>query len=1329
MSAPRDDETREAARLERLLEGAREMAERGETDAECLAASGSVDRRMAEPILRGALAFEAALAPDAEERAIEGTTLERERSRQLELPAPELPEDYEVRGEIGRGGMGVVYRVHQRSLERDVAVKVLMPGELRFAQALDRFRREAKSLAKLRHRHIVAIHDVGEVGGSLFYSMDLIEGGSLAERLADGPLAPAPTLRIMRQITSAVAYTHGAGLVHRDLKPANVLLDEEGDAFVVDFGLASDTAWERGLTSTGHVLGTPDFMSPEQARGEREAIGEASDIYALGAILYVCLTGVAPFGSLPIADKIHAVVYESPRAPRKRNPKVPRDLETICLKAMAKRPDERYATARALLEDLERFDEGRSIRARRARWWQVGRRAVRRHARELVAGALVGLTALALSWMSGAGRAEALFKERLGAAERLLDAGEARAARMTLDEALASLGEDSLDGELQRRVDRTRARCLLIEGSEWLQAGRAEEGRALLERAARGLELASDGIRYSRATGWPRIRFEILADLAMAQAQLGDRAAALATFARFDGGLVQGPWMARLSDWMAPRLADPSDPGHPAAVLFVAEAVDWSTPGAFGDWLARYPEDAARALGALLGSLDLLASGRRQLVEDGLIRRNALASRALFTAGQGSENSFPLTARIQEHLAGLAGDDSAGGAVRRLSREILGQLAEPDFEPQDLDPGAYRLRLAHLAWLEGRSRGEVLWTRDYELALGEPVRVRVVERDVHPVFESDSNPDWLQVRAPSLNEAPPGTLVLELEGAAASGGAGVRFDIERFDYDLAIGGPKDWWSVRRAGHALPAGRVAPLGYREYGWPRHGTHASVELVVAVLDPLEEEGTAKERAFDPTSLDSWRERLAREIRAEAAELVALSREGGDRAQQDVSPGSEVLEFRDPLDTWIADLPKLHRTAMTNQWILAGILPVPEAREALASISTVLRASGSFDALLDDQTPFPRSFEPGGAFERSMAQLAAARLAAGDALVLDESDVVARLDDFSMTRTQWAHRVLDAQDARIREYAWSRLDSPFTSDALWITLDGALEAATATDVPAFGRAAMEAAPRNLLREELKLLGRGNWFSLGLLLVALIFVALLRGTVLGHPSRVELAGTTFLLVFTLLGRTVQLGPIAVPCAPFAVLLAWASVRQLEQSLSWGSDSAPERRSFTGRASMYAGLGLAFLSGAAAGLGGGELARWLSNLGVVLAWLGIAGLYVAVAHTSDAHTEKLARAVFGLTAYLFFPLVLAHLVRSLCDLLGGFDVLHALAAHWGLSISSLETALGLAIYLPFGALILALATVALALGARLREREELEASVLEASSPRSRGRPGTKAR
>jgi len=311
------------------------------------------------------------------------------------LEPPELPADYELLQELGQGGMGVVYRARQRSLDRAVAVKVLRPGDRQFGDMLARFEREAQTLARLNHPHVVPIHEVGHAGEHLYFSMALIEGTNLAELLSRESLNPARAVAILEQVSDAVAYVHAQGVVHRDLKPANVLLDESGSAYVVDFGLAVEQGAE-GLTATGHVVGTPAYMSPEQAKADRERVGEASDVYALGAILFECLTGQPPFRRGSLGETLHAVIHDDPPRPRSLNPRVPPELEAVALKALAKDPALRYPSAAALREDLRRFAQGEPVQAKLPSRWTQLRAWGRRNPGRAIVAAQLALVALAL---------------------------------------------------------------------------------------------------------------------------------------------------------------------------------------------------------------------------------------------------------------------------------------------------------------------------------------------------------------------------------------------------------------------------------------------------------------------------------------------------------------------------------------------------------------------------------------------------------------------------------------------------------------------------------------------------------------------------------------------------------------------------------------------------------------------------------------------------------------------------------------------------------------------------------------------------------------------
>jgi serine/threonine-protein kinase len=322
-------------------------------------------------------------------------------------PQPELPEaleNYEILAEIGRGGMGVIYKARQKRPSRLVALKMILTGQRASPTDRQRFRAESEAAACLEHPHIVPIYEVGEHVGQPFYSMKLIESGNLSQRLGEfcllplnqvshdtkkpgdrdtrkdgdtGPGVPIPSslgrvsatrvAQLMATVADAVHYAHQRGILHRDLKPANILLDPGGVPYVSDFGLAKRLIPTEGgpaPTQTGAILGTPSYMPPEQARGQKEAITIASDVYSLGAILYELLTGRPPFRADSPMETMCLLLEREPESPRTLNPRVPADLETICLRCLEKEPGRRYASAQALADDLRRFSAGEPIAAR-----------------------------------------------------------------------------------------------------------------------------------------------------------------------------------------------------------------------------------------------------------------------------------------------------------------------------------------------------------------------------------------------------------------------------------------------------------------------------------------------------------------------------------------------------------------------------------------------------------------------------------------------------------------------------------------------------------------------------------------------------------------------------------------------------------------------------------------------------------------------------------------------------------------------------------------------------------------------------------------------------
>ena len=272
--------------------------------------------------------------------------------------------DYELLEEIARGGMGLVYRARQVSLDRIVAVKLLPFSSLTGAEPIKRFRAEASAAAALQHPNIVAVHEVGVHQDQHYLVMNFVLGPPLSRLVSDGPLPGKRAARYLREIAEAVHYAHEHGILHRDLKPSNVLLDENDQPQVTDFGLAKRLDGESSLTLTGQALGSPGYMPPEQAAAEHGKVSRRSDVYGLGAILYHLLTGRPPFQATTLNEAVQQVIEKDPITPRLLNPGVPRDLQTICLKCLEKEPERRYLTARALAEDLDRFLNGEPIQAR-----------------------------------------------------------------------------------------------------------------------------------------------------------------------------------------------------------------------------------------------------------------------------------------------------------------------------------------------------------------------------------------------------------------------------------------------------------------------------------------------------------------------------------------------------------------------------------------------------------------------------------------------------------------------------------------------------------------------------------------------------------------------------------------------------------------------------------------------------------------------------------------------------------------------------------------------------------------------------------------------------
>ncbi len=272
--------------------------------------------------------------------------------------------DYLLMEPIARGGMGVVFKARQVSLNRVVALKMILTGQFASEADVLRFHAEAEAAANLDHPGIVPIHEVGQHAGQHYYCMGFVEGRSLARRVADGPLPPREAAELTRKVAEAIAYAHAHGVIHRDLKPSNILLDTQGQPRVTDFGLAKRVEGDSSLTATGQVLGTPSYMPPEQAAGRADEVGPLADVYSLGAVLYTLLVGRPPFQAATVVETLRQVLEREPVSPRQLNHGIERDLETICLTCLHKEPTRRYSSAAKLEEDLRRYLSGEPIQAR-----------------------------------------------------------------------------------------------------------------------------------------------------------------------------------------------------------------------------------------------------------------------------------------------------------------------------------------------------------------------------------------------------------------------------------------------------------------------------------------------------------------------------------------------------------------------------------------------------------------------------------------------------------------------------------------------------------------------------------------------------------------------------------------------------------------------------------------------------------------------------------------------------------------------------------------------------------------------------------------------------
>ncbi len=436
---------------------------------------------------------------------------------------------YQIHQELGRGAMGVVYRAWNPQLRRAVALKMLLNAGPAGSEESDRLFAEAQAHARMHHPNIIQLYDMGHHNGQPYLVLELAEGGSLDQHLRQTTLLPGRAADLLRTLAQAVAYAHAQNIIHRDLKPSNILLAADGTPKISDFGLAKKVDMT-GHTATGSIMGTPSYMAPEQAAGHSKDIGPAADIYSLGAILYECLTGKPPFRGATVLETLDQVRSQEPLPPRRLQPRCPRDLETICLKCLAKEPRRRYPSALDLAGDLDRFLDGRPIKARSTSALEHAVRWARR--RPAIAGLLalllvitvLGVTGIAWQWrQTAAGLAKAeqnLYAQRVALADREWLANRCDQTRRILADCPTGLRGWEwyyLKRLCQRAQDTwTIGACLNVAASNEVRnpylAAATVDGKVLLRRAGSdhvlhtfeghgpALAFSPDGTRLASAT-------------------------------------------------------------------------------------------------------------------------------------------------------------------------------------------------------------------------------------------------------------------------------------------------------------------------------------------------------------------------------------------------------------------------------------------------------------------------------------------------------------------------------------------------------------------------------------------------------------------------------------------------------------------------------------------------------------------------------------------------------------------------------------------------------------------------------------------------------------
>jgi tRNA A-37 threonylcarbamoyl transferase component Bud32 len=506
---------------------------------------------------------------------------------------PAVP-GFAIEAELGRGGMGVVYRARQAKLNRTVALKMVLAGGHASPQERTRFLAEAEAVAAVQHQGIVQVYELGTCGDQPYFALEFCPGGSLAGKLAGTPLPARDAAAMVERIARAVQAAHEKGIVHRDLKPDNVLFAADGTPKVTDFGLARRVEGDSGLTRTGAIMGTPSYMAPEQAAGKKE-IGPAADVWALGAILYECLTGRPPFRAATALDTVVQVVSDEPVPPRKLVPGLPRDVETVCLKCLQKEPGKRYGSAVALANDLNQFLDGKPITARPVPAWERAWKAAKR--RPAVAAALAAAILAVVSVVAVVLAKNAELKQERDTANDLRYEAEVRnetirTLNRNVEKALESSEEERKKaharlGKAVEAVEKTLARAGTARWAR--EPALAAERRQVLEDAVAFYESFKDAdaadplVRRQAATAYRRV-----GGLYLLLAENGKAITALARARAIDERLVA---------------EYPSDPGYSAdlaeSLMYVGHAANGD--GRMDDAKAAYRAAAVAGRAALAG--------------------------------------------------------------------------------------------------------------------------------------------------------------------------------------------------------------------------------------------------------------------------------------------------------------------------------------------------------------------------------------------------------------------------------------------------------------------------------------------------------------------------------------------------------------------------------------------------------------------------------------------------------------------------------------------------------------------------------------------------------